>query len=195
MRTPPPALLPLLRSRVQGDVLALLYLAPAEERSVTEVARLVDASVKAVHQEVSRLVEAGLLTDRRLGTSRLVRAAQGSPLTRPLTDLLAVTYGPLPVLRDLLRLVPGVDRAYVYGSWAARYDGEPGPVPADVDVVVVGEADLDDLDEVARAAEHRLHREVNLRRIRTEVWDRGDDPFVLTVRGRPLVALTGADPG
>jgi DNA-binding transcriptional ArsR family regulator len=193
MRTPPPALLPLLRSRVQGDVLALLYLSPADERSVSEVARLVGASVKAVHQEVSRLVEAGLLTDRRLGTSRLVRAAQDSPLTRPLTDLLAVTYGPLPVLRDLLGSVPGVERAYVFGSWAARYDGEPGPVPVDVDVVVVGDADPDDLDDVAREAERLLHRQVNVRRIRTEVWEGDGDPFVRTVRSRPLVNLTDTD--
>lgn len=190
MRTPPPALLPLLRSRVQGDVLALLYLSPADERSVSEVARLVGASVKAVHQEVSRLVEAGLLTDRRLGTSRLVRASQDSPLFRPLTDLLAVTYGPLPVLRDLLGSVPGVERAYVFGSWAARYDGEPGPVPVDVDVVVVGDADSDDLDDAAREAERLLHRQVNVRRIRTEVWEGDGDPFVRTVRSRPLVSLT-----
>jgi DNA-binding transcriptional ArsR family regulator len=174
-------------------VLALLYLSPADERSVSEVARLVGASVKAVHQEVSRLVEAGLLTDRRLGTSRLVRAAQDSPLTRPLTDLLAVTYGPLPVLRDLLGSVPGVERAYVFGSWAARYDGEPGPVPVDVDVVVVGDADPDDLDDVAREAERLLHRQVNVRRIRTEVWEGDGDPFVRTVRSRPLVSLTDAD--
>jgi DNA-binding transcriptional ArsR family regulator len=192
MRTPPPPLLPLLRSRVQGDVLALLFLTPEQERSISDIARQVEASVKAVHQEVARLVEAGLLRDRRLGTSRLVRAAQDSPLTRPLTDLLAVTYGPLPVLTELLGAVRGVERAFIYGSWAARYSGEAGPVPVDVDVLVVGDADLDDLDEVARAAELLLHREVHVRRLRSETWERGEGSFVQTVRRRPLVSLTRA---
>jgi hypothetical protein len=83
----------------------------------------------------TRLVGAGLPTDRRVGNVRLLRAATDTPLSRPLTDLLAVTYGPLPVLTDALAAVPGVERAFIYGSWAARYRGEPGPVPDDVDVL------------------------------------------------------------
>ena len=49
--------------------------------------------------------------------------------------------------------VPGVAEAYVYGSWAARYRGQAGDVPRDVDVLVIGDADEDDLYEAARAAE------------------------------------------
>lgn len=64
---------------------------------MTELAGRVGASVKAVHQEVDRLVESGLLADRRWGQMRLVRAVTDSVLSRPLTDLLAVTYGPAPV--------------------------------------------------------------------------------------------------
>jgi hypothetical protein len=45
---------------------------------------------------------------------RLVRAVTGSPISRPLTDLLAVTYGPLPVLTDLLADTDGVTAAFIY---------------------------------------------------------------------------------
>jgi len=75
MRTAPPPLLPLLRSRIQGDLLALLYLHPDREYSLTEAAALIDASVKTVHTEASRLVTAGLLHDSRRGNVRLLRAA------------------------------------------------------------------------------------------------------------------------
>jgi hypothetical protein len=189
MRTSSSPLLPLLRSRVQGDLLALVYLNPGEEYSITEVAHRIGASVKAVHQEVTRLVASGLLADRKLGTSRLVRSVQDSLLTRPMTDLLAVTYGPLPVLTRSLAGLDGVDQAFIYGSWAARYNGEPGPVPADVDVLVVGDVDPDDLDERARNAEAVLRREVNIRRLRPATWENQEDPFVTTVRARPLVEL------
>jgi len=174
---------------VQGDLLALTYLNPEHEYSITEVAGRIGASVKSVQQEVSRLVEAGLLTDRRMGTSRLVRAAKDSVLVRPLTDLLAVTYGTLPVLTRVLADVEGIDQAFIYGSWAARHRGEPGPPPGDVDVLVVGDVDPDVLDECARAAEEVLHREVNVRRIRPGAWESETDPFVRTVRSRPLVDL------
>lgn len=189
MRTPPPALLPLLRSRVQGDLLALTYLNPDREYNVTELAEHVNASVKTVAHEVERLVQTGMLTDRRVGTSRLVRSVQDSLLTRPLTDLLAVTYGPLPILTDALVGAAGVDQAFLYGSWAARYVGEVGPVPGDVDVLVIGDADPDDLDDRARTAERLLRREVNIRRVRRSSWEAGDDAFLATVRSRPLVEL------
>lgn len=186
-----PQLLPLLRSRIQGDLLALLYLHPDAEYSLTEVARLINASLKSVHTEVSRLVTAGFATDRRLGNVRLVRAAGDSVVSRPLTELLAVTYGPLPVITDLLRTANDVHSAYIYGSWAARYLGEPGGIPNDVDVLVIGSTDRDDLDRLASAAEERLKRPVSIRRIRPEAWHSPDpsDPFIASVRERPLLRL------
>ena len=191
MRTGPPPLLPLLRSRVQGDLLALLYLHPDRDYSLTEAAALIGASVKAVHTEASRLTAAGFVRDSRRGNVHLLRAATDTPVSRPLTDLLAVTYGPLPVLNDLLADVEGITHAFIYGSWAARYLGEPGPVPSDVDVLVVGTADPDDLDEIARTAQNRLGRPVDIRRIRPAAWASPDpaDPFLASVRERPLVQL------
>lgn len=191
MRSAPPALLPILRSQVAGDLLAILYLHPEAEYSLTEAASVVGASLNAVHHEVGILSKAGLISTRKRGNLRLVRAVTDSPLSRPLTDLLAVTYGPLPILTDLLTDVEGVSEAYIYGSWAARYRGEPGPAPADVDVLVVGTADLDDLDEVAEQAQRTLHRPVNIRRVRPDVWSVTSpaDPFLESVKTRPLVSI------
>ena len=112
-------------------------------------------------------------------------------MSRPLTDLLAVTYGPLPVLADLLSEIEGVHQAYIYGSWAARYLGEPGPVPQDVDVLVVGTASEDDLYEPARQAEARLGREVNISGVGPQYWEVPDpaDSCMRHVKERPLVKL------
>jgi predicted nucleotidyltransferase len=169
----------------------LLYLHPDRDYSLTEAAGLIDTSVKTVHVEASRLVTAGLVTDSRRGNVRLLRATTDTPVSRPLTDLLAVTYGPLPVLTDLLSGVDGVTSAFIFGSWAARYQGEPGPVPNDVDVLVVGTADLDDLDDLASTAQERLGRPVNIRRVRPSAWESSDpaDTFLASIRERPLVEL------
>jgi hypothetical protein len=191
MRTPSPPLLPLLRSQAQGDLLALLYLHPDREYSLTEAAALIGVSVKTVHAEASRLVAAGFIADSRRGNVRLLRAVTGTPVSRPLTDLLAVTYGPLPVLTDLLAAQRGVRAAFIYGSWAARYSGEPGPVPGDVDVLVVGTADRDYLDDAARAAQERLGRPVNIRRVAPAAWAEPEpgNAFLASVRQRPLIEL------
>jgi len=171
--------------------LALLYLHPEDEYSLTEAAAAIGANTNAVHYEAVKLTEGGLIRNRKRGNLRLIRAVTDSLLTRPLTDLLAVTYGPLPVLTDLITQNEVIADAYIYGSWAARYGGEPGPVPADVDVLVVGTADLDDLDELAQKAQVTLHRPVNIRRIRPETWNASNptDPFIRSVKSRPLVTL------
>jgi len=184
-------LLPLLRSQVQGALLALLFLHPEAEYSLTDAAALIDASVKSVHQEADRLVASGLLNDRRHGNLRLIRAATGTVVARPLTDLLAVTYGPQPVIADALRGVSGIEEAIIFGSWAARYAGDPGPIPADVDVLVVGDADPDELDAAAITATRILHRAVNIQRVRPSAWAESplNDPFLKSVRESPHLRL------
>jgi DNA-binding transcriptional ArsR family regulator len=191
MRSAPSALLPILRSQVAGEMLALLYLHPQTEYSVTEVADAIKASVNTVHYEAAKLTDGGLVHARKRGNLRLIRAVTDSLLSRPLTDLLAVTYGPLPVITDLLTDVSGIEEAYIYGSWAARHRGEPGPVPADVDVLVIGTASLDDLDDVAEQAQGMLHRPVNIRRVNPETWRNPNptDPFLRSVQSRPLVSV------
>lgn len=182
-------LAPFLRSALQGEILALLLLRPAESHSLADISRALDAPSSVVHKEVSRLVEAGVLTDVRQGRSRLVRANSGYRLLRPLTELIVGTFGPARVLSELLDGLQGIDAAYVYGSWAARHEGEAGEQPRDVDVLVVGTTARADLNEAAAAAEERLRMPVNITKVSSEAWAASDDAFLATVRSRPLVQL------
>lgn len=190
MKQPPPVLLPLLRSPFQGELLAWLFLHPGEEYALIELAKRFDVSASTVTREVDRLAAAGLVVERRIGNLRMIQADTDVVVARPLTELLALTYGPVAVLGERLSGVAAVEEAYIYGSWAARYSGEPGRVPKDIDVLVVGAADEDDLYDAARSAERQLGREVNIRRLSRDDWESSvGDPFLETVRSRPLVRL------
>jgi DNA-binding Lrp family transcriptional regulator len=185
-----PSLLPLLRSRMQGELLALTLLHPDREYSITELAEACGVTPTAVLREVERLTGGGILEDRRVGRSRLVKARTDTPLYRPLSDVIAVTFGPLPLLAEALSGLPGVQEAYIYGSWAARYGGEPGPPPGDVDVLVVGSPDPDALFDLAESLSRRLGRDVNVHRISSAAWAADTtDPFLTSVRERPLAPL------
>ncbi|WP_211373999.1 nucleotidyltransferase domain-containing protein [Cellulomonas fimi] len=189
MKTPPSALAPFVRSDAQGDVLAHVLLHPDREFSIADVQRATGTAAAVAHREVTRLLDAGVLTDRTVGRSRMVRVNPDYPLLRPLTELVTATYGPVPVLKDVLRGIDGVREAYIFGSWAARRAGEAGPTPRDVDVLVVGSAPRAALADAARAAEQWLSREVNISRVSAAEWDEGTAPFVRTVRSRPLTAV------
>ncbi|RSM45170.1 ArsR family transcriptional regulator [Amycolatopsis balhimycina DSM 5908] len=183
-------LLPLLRSRMQGELLALVLLHPEREYSITELAEACGVTPTAVLREVERLVGGGILADRRVGRSRLVKARTDTPLYRPLSELIAVTFGPLPLIAEALSGLVGVREAYIYGSWAARYRGEPGPPPGDVDVLVVGSPDPDALFDLVEGVSRRLGREVSVHRISPASWAASStDPFLTSVRERPLVPL------
>lgn len=163
---------------------------PGEEFTATELAARFGVSLATASREADRLSAAGLLRERRRGNVRLLSAETDSALAGPLTDLLALTFGPSAVLGRLLAPITGIAEAYIYGSWAARYRGEAGAAPRDLDLLIIGDADEDELYDAARLAERRLGREVNVRRVSARRWrDHANDPFLATVRGGPLVPV------
>lgn len=191
MKVAAPALLPILRSDAVGDILARLFLNPDTWLTATQLANTLDASLPTVIREIDRMLDSRLLTEERVGRARRVRANQDNPLYRPLTDLVTLTYGPKPVLEQQLGNIAGIDHAYIYGSWAARYSGETGRPPNDVDVLVVGTADRDEIFDAAGRAGRLLAREVNVNTIRAAAWAATTprDPFLRQVKTRPLVEL------
>lgn len=189
-KSPPPPLLPILRSQQQAELLALLLGDPDLEVSVTDLAEQTGIPYASVHREIERAEATGLLTSRRMGRTRLIRANAASPYFDGLADVLTKAFGVPHVLANALSGVEGVDHAYIYGSWAARFRGEPGQRPVgDIDVLVLGEPNRDALYESASGLEARLGRPVQLT-IRNSRWlDTGTGSFHDTVTSRPLVEI------
>ncbi len=187
-KTGPPPLLPLLRSRLQAEMLTLVLLNPGREWTMTDLASRVGSAVSSVQREVVRAEQAGVMSSRRVGKTRLVTAAR-SPLTGPLTELLLRSFGPRQVLAEELADVPGVEKAYLFGSWAARYAGQEGRPPADIDVLIIGTPDRDALDDAAQRADTRLHRQVNVTIRSADWWRSGGDGFHTEITKRPLVEI------
>ena len=190
-RQPAPALLPILRSQQQGEILALLLGDPDLELSLTEIAARTGAPHPSVYREIQRAEQAGLVTTRKMGNVRLVRANTASPYYPGLADVLTRAFGVPAVLAEVLRPVGGIAAAYIYGSWAARHDGQAGQRPVgDIDVLVLGEPDRDRLYDALSTAEERLGRPIQVT-IREPAWlDSGTGAFHDTVVSRPLLKLT-----
>ncbi len=181
-------LLPILRSQTQGDLLARLFLNPGREYTLSELSRSIGASLPGVHHECVRLIEAGYLSERREGRNRLVSANTGMDLYESLTSILALTYGPLPLLEESLRGIDGIERAFIYGSWAKRYSGLSGGVPRDIDLGIVGSIKTDDIYENILEIEDRLSREVNFTIFSTPDWKSGS-PLIREIQGTPIVEI------
>jgi hypothetical protein len=102
---------------------------------------------------------------------------------------MAVTFGPVPVLRRLLVDVPGIEAAFIYGSWAARYQGIAGSVPGEIDLLIIGAPDRHLLADVVEMAEQALRREVSTRRLTSKAWEADEGSFKSTISARPMVEV------
>lgn len=191
MRSDGPVLAPTFRSRTQGDLLALVLLHPDQEWTLSDLARELDAPLTTIQGEVGRLADAGVLATRKVGRARLVRANLDSPAVAPLTQLTLVTFGPQTVVADEFAGL-GAEHVVVFGSWAARYHGEPGPLPADIDVLVIGDSvDRTAVYAAAERAENRLGIPVNPVLRSAGAWEDPDgDPLLGEIKTRPHLDVT-----
>ena len=189
-RASAPSLLPILRSRQQGELLALLLGDPELEASLTDLAALVSVPVSSVHREIDRAESAGLVSSRKIGNTRLVRANTDSPYYRGLSEVLLKAFGPPRILAAALARIDNIDTAHIYGSWAARLLGDEADRPVgDIDVLVLGSPDRGELYTAASAAERRLGRPVQAT-VRPAGWIRtGTGNFHATITQRPLVEI------
>lgn len=72
--------------------------------------------------------------------------------------------------------------------------GEPGRAPNDVDVLVVGSADRDAVDEAAQRAERRIGMPVQATVRTRSQWESGQESCILEIKSRTLVPVL-ADAG
>lgn len=192
MKVSPPSLTPFLRTDVQGLLLAELLLNGEREFTITELSKLAGTSLPTAVREIDRLVASNFALDRPVGRNRNIRANQSHPLFRPMQEIITYAYGPKAVMESLLAGLAKLEQAFIYGSWAARVSGIPGPDPQDVDVLLIGAPDRMEVFKIAEVASLKLGRDVNLQVVSADVWAQGADPFVKTVKSKPLVELSVA---
>ncbi|MEY2847380.1 MAG: hypothetical protein RI885_45 [Actinomycetota bacterium] len=180
---------PIFRSDGQARLLAALLLA-GDELSVTELAERADLAYPTAHREVVRLVDAGILIERQVGRSRLIRGNPQSAIVAPLREILTIVSGPRGLLADEFARIDGIQVAFLYGSFAARLRGVGGPDPRDIDVMVIGAPEVDAVYEACARVESVVHRPVNPTILSPEEFE-VESGFLHTVRSGPIVAVIG----
>jgi predicted nucleotidyltransferase len=174
------------------SLLGQLFLYPEREQTIAELQQATGIPQQTVSREVGRLLTAGVLSGRRVGRLHFVKPNEASPYFPELAGLLLKAFGPRPVLAEGLAGLAGVEEAYMFGSWARRYEAEPGPPPGDIDAVVIGQPDVDAVYEACREASAILGQEVNPVVLTPAEWRSDRSAFVQELRKGTLVALTGS---
>src|SRR5688572_16881038 len=115
MRTAPPSQLPLFRSELQAELLAILLLGTEGPVTTAELRARTGATASSLHRELARLEHAGLVEQDRVGRAKRYRPARDSPLYEPLRELLERTLGVEQLLRERLAALSEVESAAIFG--------------------------------------------------------------------------------
>ncbi|WP_138275069.1 hypothetical protein [Rhodoluna limnophila] len=181
---------PLLKSDVQGLILAELFMNPDEFFAISHLADFAGTSLPTAMREVDRLLDGQLVVQKTVGRARLIQANKLHLLFDSVSQIVAFSYGPAAVLPPLLVGLDGIDHAYLFGVWAARLSRQTAATPKEVDLLLIGNVSRIEASRAATKAEEILGREVNVQFATALAWERGDTDFVKEVKANPLVELT-----
>ncbi len=188
--TSAPALIPLFRSDQQLRILGVLFAHVGDEVSIGDLAERAGVAQATVSREVARLEQHGLVASRSLGRSKFVRPNWDLPWAPELRSILMQTVGVLGRLGEVFDRERGIESAFIFGSWAARYHGQEGPFPRDIDVLVVGDATLREVRRLCKEVQADLRIEVNPVVVDHNRWEVADpEPFIAQIKEQPLVPV------
>lgn len=181
------------RSRVRRAILGRFFSRPGLERHGREFARELGYAPQPVARELRALERAGILTSAMVGRARRYRVNERSPIAPQISALVRRTIGVEAKLKEALQDLPGVEEAFIYGSYARGADR----ATSDIDVMVIGPVSRRTLSERLRSVESDLGRDVNVTRYSSadvRRLRRSRDRFLADVMSGKRILLVSARP-
>lgn len=110
-----------------------------------------------VARELSRLEKTGILKSHPIGNQKHYSLDEKNAILEDLRNIFLKVSGAGSALKDALEDIPGVEIAFIFGSYA---DGR-ATASSDLDLMIVGWADEKVLAPIIAGIEDRLGRPVN----------------------------------
>ncbi len=191
MRSNLDALGTLLFGQTRGSILRLLFGRPDQSRYARQIAREVGGSVGTVQRELKLLTGHGLIVRTKIGSQVFYQANRSHPVYSELHSLIAKTVGIFQLLQTALEpLAARISLAFVYGSLARQEEN----AESDVDVLLVGDATLDEVLARLAPVEGVIGRAINPTVYSAHEFDsklRSGNHFLKSVMGGDRVLLIG----
>ena len=147
----------LISSGTRRKILTQFLSHSDEKYYVRQLAVILGISVGTIHRELIRLQESGILDSDNIGNLRFFRVNKASPVFKELKQIIFKTEGVQGRLEAELKKLKGLKTAFIYGSFAK---GEEN-AKSDIDLLLVGDFNEDELIGKLSPLENKLKREVN----------------------------------
>ncbi|KPJ53565.1 hypothetical protein AMJ39_04120 [candidate division TA06 bacterium DG_24] len=180
----------LFSSTVRAELLALFLSHPTEGFYLHGLAKELGKRPSSLQRELENLERIGLLTSSKEANVRYYRIDQDCPIYPDLKAIFLKTVGIGDFLRQRMSSVKDVQICFIYGS-VAKGNEEIG---SDIDIMIIGRLDLDELSRAIDEAEESLRREINCTVFTPEEWEQKQGTsFVRQIRAQPKIYLIGSE--
>lgn len=181
-------------SRIRGKILAWLFTHPDKSFFVRQIALILKEDPTNVSRELAKLEELGILKSKRNGNLKHFQANQDLPFFKELKGLVLKTTGVAGQIRASMGKFTGIEYAFIFGAYAK---GEE-KADSDVDLLIIGDVDMDRLDSNLGKLEKILGREINsvlynMKEFKSKRKDK--DGFLMDVLGGDKIMLIGTENG
>ena len=181
-------------SRIRAKILGWLFTHPDESFFVRQIALILKEDPTNVSREMAKLEELGILRSKRNGNLKHFQTNQECPFFEELKGLVLKTSGVAGRIRASLEKLAGIEFAFIYGSYAK---GEE-KADSDVDLLIIGDVDMDRLDSNLGKLEKTLGREINYVLYSREEFKskkKAKDGFLMDVLSGKKIMVIGAENG
>lgn len=156
----------LITSKMRVQILMRLFLDPSRQAYLRELANDFHASPGHVRSELTQLTAAGLLSSARQGRQVQYRADSTHPLFPELQSMVRKALGMDRILDSIIERLGALQAAYLTGDYAEGRD------TGIIDLVLVGDVDRRQLDDLVAKTERYIQRRVRTLVVSVEEFDR-----------------------
>lgn len=175
----------------RSKILALLLLHPESRYHVREIARLTGILAGSVHRELAKLAKADVLIREKSGNQVYYQANRNCIIYEELVSILRKTSGLVEVLANALQpLISKIKVTLVFGSIASGTEN----TRSDIDVLIIGDADFNDVVTALYPTQAILKREVNPKIYTVDEWQKlvhNNSAFAEQILKKPKLYIAG----
>jgi predicted nucleotidyltransferase len=183
----------IFRSKTRQRLFRLFFSNPDGEYYLRELERLLETPVSMIRKELLRLEAEGMFLSRKRGNLAYFYLNKSYPLYDELKSMVFKTVGIQGSVRKILDGLKGVEKAFIYGSYAR----DEASASSDIDLFILGNVNEDVLVRRLRDLEKDLQREINYALYTKRDFERKKkqkDPFVSDVlKGAKIMLLGESD--
>jgi len=161
----------IINSKTKINLLVKLFLNPATRAYLRELASEFEVSTNSVRTELNNLTKNKILVAERDGRNVYYRANTGHPLFPELSSMVRKITGIDQLASSIIERLGEVEEVYLTGDYARGMD------TGIIDLVLIGDIDREQLDDVVMKTERYIGRKIRtLVLTRTEFTDQMKKP-------------------